>query len=295
MDCKAAQDETRGGEFIRVGDLLIRAVHVKLLRQYGLTSLDSLFGYADGEVLGKPGLADWRERIRMPLNWRGRNVVFYLKRYTRPPASEQREQRWTCAAAASTAGVEWQRMLELTDAGISCPQPVAFGEEVCGGRELRSAVLIEEVPGESLENWIKHWSPPPGDITRFLSVHLARLVGRLHSRGFVHRDLYLSHVFFDSAAPVEQSLYLIDVQRVMRPRWRHLRWIIKDLAALNHSTPAGIAGNGERLRWLRRYLCAARFEVDVRWLRRRVAAKTRRMARHDRRRAARLQPRSRTP
>ena len=293
MERAAGHDETRGGEFIRVDDLLIRAEYVKLLRTHGLTNLEGLFAYQAGESLSKPGLPQWRERIRMPLrNQRGEEQVFYLKRYTAPPASEQRDQRWSSPQAASTAGLEWYWMLELLDAGIACAQPVAFGEQVEGRREARSATVSCEVPGRSLEVWSAQWNGAESGLIRHLAIHVARLVGRLHRRGFVHRDLYLSHVYFDHEAPLERALHLIDLQRVMKPRLRHLRWIIKDLAALNYSTPAHLFSNPERLRWLKRYLLASRLDLDQKWLVARIAAKTKRIARHDRNRNARLKPRS---
>ena len=293
MERAAEHDETRGGEFIRVDDLLIRAEYVKLLRAHGLSTLESLFAYQDGECLSKPGLQPWRERIRVTLrNQRGEEEVFYLKRYTAPPAAEQRDQRWSSPQADSTAGLEWHWMLELLDAGIACAQPVAFGEQVEEGREARSATVSREVPGQSLETWGAHRDGVDLELIRHLGIHLARLVGRLHRRGFVHRDLYLSHVYFDAEAPLERALHLIDLQRVLQPRLRHLRWIIKDLAALNYSTPAHLCSNSERIRWLKRYLLASRLDLDHKWLVARIAAKTRRIARHDRNRNARLKPRS---
>ena len=293
MERAAGHDETRGGEFIRVGDLLVRAEYVKLLHAQGLTTLESLFAYQEGECLSKPGLQQWRERIRMPLrNQRGEELVFYMKRYSSPPASEQRDQRWSCPQASSTAGLEWHWILELMDAGIACAQPVAFGEQVEGRREVRSATVSRAVPGHSLEVWGSRWDGAERERMRHLAIHVARLVGRLHRRGFVHRDLYLSHVYFDDQAPLERALHLIDLQRVMQPRLRHLRWIIKDLAALNYSTPAHLFSNAERLRWLKRYLLASRLDLDQRWLVARIAAKTKRIARHDRSRNARLKARS---
>jgi len=290
MELAAGHDETRGGEFIRVDDLLIRAEYVKLLRAHGLTTLESLFAYQEGESLSKPGLQAWRERIRMPLrNHRGEDEIFYLKRYNAPPAPEQRDQRWSSPQADSTAGLEWHWMLELLDAGIPCAQPVALGEQVEGGREARSATVSREVPGQSLETWVSRWNGAEHELIHRLGIHVARLVGRLHRRGFVHRDLYLSHVYFDADAPLERALHLIDLQRVLKPRLRHLRWIIKDLAALNYSTPTHVVSNTERIRWLRRYLLASRLDLDEKWLVARIAAKTRRIARHDRNRNARLQ------
>ncbi len=85
---------------------------------------------------------------------------------------------------------------------------------------------------------------------------LVRIVARLHARGWRHRDLYLQH--FLVPWPEEQSvrrLVLIDVGRAKRERRLPRRWIVKDLAALLHSTPACV-GPRERLAFLARYLDA---------------------------------------
>ena len=72
----------------------------------------------------------------------------------------------------------------------------------------------------------------------------AGLVRTLHEAGYVHRDLYSSHVFLDeSAGPT--AIHLIDMARVFRPRARTLRWWVKDLAQLKYSMPSA--------RWTERY------------------------------------------
>ena len=103
---------------------------------------------------------------------------------------------------------------------------------------------------------------------------LAGLVGRLHRSGFVHRDLYLSHIFFDGL-----SFRLIDLQRAFRPRWRRRRWLIKDLAALHFSTPAEQVGRWERLRFLCWYVREYGDVGSVEGLARAIDAKARRMGR----------------
>jgi hypothetical protein len=110
----------------------------------------------------------------------------------------------------------------------------------------------------------------------------ADLVARLHNGGFVHRDLYLSHFFYDSQAATA-AIRLIDLQRMMRPR-RMGRWIVKDLAALHFSTPAEVASNTDRLRWLRRYLGLRKLDYPAKRFALRVIGKTARIARRERRR-----------
>jgi hypothetical protein len=167
------------------------------------------------------------------------------------------------------------------------------------GREWRSALLTAEVPGRSLEAWAKEWTRhdgaarqapyPPAirPLIRGVLPMLAELVGRFHGAGYVHRDLYLAHVFFDRDT---QALRLIDLQRVLRPTLGRRRWIIKDLASLNYSTPPDLVSTTDRVRWLKLYLGLARLDARARRLIYRIVGKTRQIARHDARRRGRLSP-----
>ncbi len=129
-----------------------------------------------------------------------------------------------------------------------------------GIREIRSFVLLEDLEGESLEKWLPRELAPTHQETdwgrrRRLMDRLATFVAHFHASGFIHRDLYLSHVFInENQYSNNESLFaLIDLQRVFRPSWRQERWRIKDLAALHYATPEDRVGRWERLRFLSRY------------------------------------------
>ena len=109
---------------------------------------------------------------------------------------------------------------------------------------------------------------------------------RLHTGGYVHRDLYLSHIFFDPDAPLDDALCLIDLQRMIRPAVNRRRWIVKDLAALNYSAsptrgdaigPSDLVSQADRLRWLKLYLGAVKLDGSARRLAYRVIGKTMRI------------------
>jgi tRNA A-37 threonylcarbamoyl transferase component Bud32 len=153
--------------------------------------------------------------------------------------------------------------------------------------ERQSLLLTDEVPGRSLERRV------PDELERRLAdrafkarlgAELAGVVARLHAARLVHRDLYLSHVFIDEGADGTVRLSLIDLQRVLRPRLRWRRWMIKDLAALDYSTPRAAASRADRLRFWKRYRGAQRLGPGDKALIRAVARKSRRIARHTARR-----------
>jgi Lipopolysaccharide kinase (Kdo/WaaP) family len=273
--------------FVSVNDLRIGTGYRDLLARNAIDTLDSLFDPGLGEPLGKLGLEEWRERLRVQLDDEGTTRTFYLKRFTDPTPRARRDVKRAGCGAKSVAGVEWTWMRQLAEIGIACAEPVAFGEELTGGRERRSAVLMAEVPGRSLERWAAKWTAD--DREKMLGVlgPLAEMVAKLHRASLVHRDLYLSHVFFDDEGAVGQRLHLIDLQRVFAPKTMMRRWIVKDLAALSYSTPEHVASLRDRVRWLKRYLGVGRLDANARRLLYRVVGKTERIARHDAKRKLR--------
>jgi len=254
-----------------------------------------LFRLSDGERLDKPGLDSWRQRWRLTLDDHGTPRTFYLKRFYRPPPRAQRAMRRSGSGTASLAGNEWEWIRRFTTDGIPCVQAVAFGEELTGSHERRSAILTAGVPGQSLERWAIHkcymlatrlTGLVADDAERLTTQRLipatAALVSQLHGRGYIHRDLYLSHVFYDPSLPIDRSLHLIDLQRVIRPRRRFRRWVVKDLASLNFSTPSHLVSRTDRVRWLRRYLGVEKLDASARRLVYRVVGKTQRIAERER-------------
>jgi len=103
----------------------------------------------------------------------------------------------------------------------------------------RSYVIFTEVPGESLavccRDFLAAHAADEEAIGRLTS-RLAALVRGLHQAGFVHRDLYTTHLFLDRREG-RTDLYLVDLARLFAPRWRTFRWRAKDLAQLKFSMP----------------------------------------------------------
>ena len=273
------------------------AGYERLLSACGLDGLDAVFRWDQGERLDKPGLEGWRQRWRIPLGVQPAGVeVFYLKRFLNPPFRRQCDRWLQGNWGLSTAGIEWRNARDLAAAGIPAAVAVAFGQEMVGPWERRSFVMLHAVEGMSLEKWVPanlvHTSGKADSPRLHERIdRLARFVASFHRAGFVHRDLYLSHVFLEPGIgkPGEsrgEGYRLIDLQRVFRPRWRPGRWVVKDLAALHYSTPAECVTTRERLRFLARYVrCCGRFG-SARQLSGKVHAKTLRMLKRGRNRRA---------
>lgn len=133
-------------------------------------------------------------------------------------------------------------------AGIATPRPVAAGFYRRGWFGRASFFLSLQVQGRPLDEVLAEGVPPAA--RRRLCQRVGELAALLHGHGWVHRDLYLCHLFVPSAAePGALPLVVIDLQRARRRR--SLRARVKDLAAL-HGSARG-ATRLERLRTLRHY------------------------------------------
>ena len=253
------------------------------IKRRGLYALEDVFAFESGEDLDKPGLGH-RRRTKLRLDADGKTYTLFLKRYDPERPGQRRRLR---SQAQSEAGAETHNIACVTAAGIATMQVVHWGEEIVSGAVGRSFLFVTAVGGEALERCAEAYLAG-GDASRGgeLAHSLAELVGKLHAVGLVHRDLYASHIFLDSADPAA-TLHLIDLARVFAPRWRKLRWRVKDVAQLKYSMPADwaaahwcefmggyVAAVGERYR--------RRFE-------RAVDRKVGRIARHARRRQQREQ------
>ena len=254
--------------------------YATVLRSHGLDSFNALLNVEGDTDLSKRGLDAWRERSILTLG----PHVLYLKRYRNPPLRSQLV--WRIRGFASTAEAEWYWIGQLRGLGLSAPRPVACGWRCRRGLEQASLLLVARVEGESLEQVVRREADGPlGDRAFLLQVarRLARDVATLHGAGLFHRDLYLAHVFLRTSAEGEPGLTFIDLQRVIRAvLGRKRRWVVKDLASLNYSTPLAAASTADRVRWYKWYRGSGKLTARDKKLIRAIAAKSKRIARHSR-------------
>lgn len=273
----------RFGRCTTLPGVCVQPEYAALLEANGLGTFAAIFAVAEAQRLDKTGLARWRERLRLILREpNGVERICYLKRYVDPPWRAQVRRILAGHPRESTAAHEWHAIHALADAGLPVPEPVAFGQEMSGWRERRSFLLIAEVAGRSLERWLPDcWQrAATGAVWRRqqdLIRRLASLVASFHRAGFVHRDLYTSHIFLqaDGMEPTPRFA-IIDLQRVFRPRWRRARWMVKDLAALHFSAET-IVSRTDRQRFWNEYARCGAAAGRMGGFPARILAKSRRM------------------
>jgi hypothetical protein len=106
-------------------------------------------------------------------------------------------------------------------------------------------------------------------------------VALLHRGKRRHRDLYLAHVYVDPRSP-DPVAVLIDWERLGPLHGQLGPRVVKDLASIEASVPAGTVACTARARYLSHYLRARGFPVRTLLgpLMRRVVKKARRILRH---------------
>lgn len=145
------------------------------------------------------------------------------------------------------ARAEWEALAVLAELGLHVPEPLFLARvgalTALGMRAVPGSTLLDLLPRE------------PSWGARFVVSRVAPAVRALHEAGLVHRDLYWDHWFAVGPSDPDGDAFLIDVERVFRPRaWLRRRYQVKDLAGLVASWPDSVRARVVGLRFLRVYL-----------------------------------------
>ncbi|MFA5864975.1 MAG: lipopolysaccharide kinase InaA family protein [Phycisphaerae bacterium] len=268
----------------RIGQTVINMRFKPALRELGLLEKGALFAFQQGSELHKPGLGR-RVRMRFETFLAGSRIWLYLKRVRRPKLSDQLDRILCGTVRHSGCWHERYMIKQLGLHRIPAPVVVAYSEKMFFGYERAGALVSQGIVGQSLEKFIpKHFSRPAdeGELRRRRNWirQAAGLIGRFHRGGFCHRDLYLSHIFIGFKKNGDPVFYLIDLARVFKMRFQKERWFIKDMAALNFSSPRKNISNTDRMRFFKKYLGENKLSKLDKIFARKIIRKTQRIARH---------------
>jgi heptose I phosphotransferase len=236
-------------ESIDDGRMTVTVDFLPLLRANGLDSFEKVMAMTDGKVFRDfPG----RRTVRLELNHDGAAQAIFLKRYESEYLSPARKwlRRLHWPGAEDEALREWRVIHEVRSRGIPTATPVAFGQQTAGRAATRSFLMTAEIPG-AVEGIAWAEQLPAPERRRFL-LRVANLGRRFHATGLAHKDFYLGHFLVStlrnrsgqwagetlenaSRGADEPELFLIDLQRAVRPCCFHERWVEKDLGALAYS------------------------------------------------------------
>ncbi|HZY89912.1 MAG TPA: lipopolysaccharide kinase InaA family protein [Gemmataceae bacterium] len=251
----------------------------------------------------KQGRSTGRWVLHRPAaNGEGRLAV-YLKRHYQLP-------RWQGLLAAlwprggwSPALQEWKHLEWARQQGVPVPEVVAAAEYIGPWGRLQSFLAVEELADmlplhEAIPLAATRLDAPTfRRWKRTLVAEMARLTRMLHDRRCFHKDLYLCHFYVardDTAClPAWRGrVFLIDLHRLTRHAWTWRLWQTKDLAQLLYSSAVPGVDARDQLSFWGHYRGAGPRRGADRWLRWFVLFKWRRYCRHNLRRRARQQQRT---
>jgi len=261
--------------FDRWGKVVVDDRYRDRFKALGLGSFTAFMGFAGGELVRDKGI---RTIERVTLGGE-HPATLYLKRHTRGSLREAVNELLSGRRPSSAAAHEWEAILKLRAAGIETMTALAFGERRWFPWRGPSFIATAEIEGRRLEDQVKFLCGKFRE-KRGIIAALADCVRRMHRAGLNHRDLYLSHVFLQTSAQGLRPA-LIDLQRVQQKARESNRWVVKDLAALNYSSPPSAVSRADRMRFLHRYLDTAKLDARGKALLRRINRKTGRIRRHD--------------
>jgi heptosyltransferase-2 len=251
------------------------------LGELGLTSIDAVFSFNEAQNLTKDNLPRHRSRLRLEINLPP--ATLFLKRYDCPPISVQLKN-WLSANKRVSCGLfDIKPAIKLAVAGINTPKIISYGEQWGIFFEKRSFIVTEKIPNaESLERRLPDCFNAPATIEnlklrRNFIAQLAAFVKKFHETNYRHRDLYLSHIFYDDSG----RFYLIDLARAFRPGLLAERFRVKDIAQLFYSAPARFFSKTDRLRFYLGYTGHSKLTGKDKAFICGVVNKAKRMARHD--------------
>jgi len=251
----------------------------------GLNSIDSVFSFKSARNLTKKNLAFYRSRLQLEVNPPNsvKPVTLFLKRYDRPPISIQLKNWFSSRSRKSCGSLEFETADALTLAGINTPKTIAYGTQWGTIFEERSFIITEKIPNaEALERKLPEYfkgkkTKENLKLQRQFISKSASFIKKFHKTNYRHRDLYLSHVFYNE----NEIFYLIDLARAFRPLILSQRYQIKDIAQIYYSAPGKYFSRTDRVRFFLNYTGHSKLTNADKTFIRKVIDKAKRMAQHD--------------
>jgi heptose I phosphotransferase len=268
------------------GGLVVNTRFKDILEKQGLLDPKTIFTFQKGSELYKPGLGR-RFRMRFDAFMENHWIWLYLKRVHHPRLKDQIDRILCGTVRHSGCWHERTMIKQMGMCRIPAPVVVAYAEKMAFCYELASTLITQGLVGQSLEVFVPKHFVRGANLEEMLrrrrwTRQLAEMIGRFHRNGFCHRDLYLSHIFIGFKRNGDPIFYLIDLARCFKPRWRKERWLVKDLSALNFSSPEQIISRTDRMRFFLTYLDKRKLDRDDKALIRKIVGKCEKIARHNR-------------
>ncbi len=205
-----------------------------LLAEQGLKKFSDFYKCPGGKCVNKNKK---RDVYALHLNVGGENKKFYLKRFHNPYFKDILFTLLNSGKIYSQGGYEWRNIHLLKKNNIGTSSPVCFGEKLWLGFEKKSFLLVEEIKGQCLTDFVaQNWDKLPQMEKEIIINSLAGAIRNIHKAGIVMPDLYLWHIFISENGNDSGDKYnfsFIDLNRMKQTNDKNEK--IKNLGRLYHS------------------------------------------------------------
>lgn len=207
------------------GNLLVNAEFAEILRSNSITTAEMLWA-----ISSVPVKKYLRERSTERVCLEPLKIETYIKRYLPLPLKDYIKAYISFKPIFSSGAFhEWDAILAFHKNDLPTVVPIAVGKSGRGSCILTLGITDYTRASELFSKF------KLGDKKRkrLLIKKIANLAADMHSANFAHQDFYLVHIFVKEKE--DDSIYLLDLQRVIMQKELARRWRIKDLSQLLYS------------------------------------------------------------
>jgi len=180
-----------------------------------------------------------------------KELVFFLKRAWKSHKKDGMASLLRHGVVWSISRREWENCRALESAGLKTAELAAYGEECSALWEEFSFILTEAIRDQpTIEEFLRGCRDAV--VRRRTFDALAREIKRMHDAGLATPDLFTRHIFVDLTQAVPQFRF-IDMARMDHAIKISRRLRVRDLAALNITSPLRFVTARERVRFLKVY------------------------------------------
>ncbi len=214
----------------------------------GLTDFDAIAARTGEEMDRNRGSVVYR------LELGPERQVFYLKLHK----NYYKQTLKTLYRKIPYSKIELECMMHYARAGLDELEPVAWGWRSHAAENI-SFLLIGELAGyQDLYQWLETPESKLAENRRAVGRAVAEMLGRMHSHGIAHIDLFSWHIFIKKQGDGYRA-HPIDLERTrIRGRWPWSSWLSRrkqanDLAVLHLTLPWPRISFSERMRMYHEY------------------------------------------
>lgn len=206
-------------------NLLVNAEFAEILRSNSITTAKKLW-----DISSEPVKKHLKERSTECACLEPVKIETYIKRYLPLPLKDYIKAYISFKPIFSSGAFhEWDAILAFHKNDLPTVIPIAvgkFGRKSC----ILTLGITDYIRASELFSKFK---PEDKKRKRLLIKKIAKLAADMHSANFAHQDFYLVHILVKEKE--DDSLYLLDLQRVIMQKELTRRWRIKDLSQLLYS------------------------------------------------------------